>query len=278
MRNRHYSLLKSLMNVGALKKEFKNSRGFAKSFTPCKEFITDCYRDAISDLMVATIFFITNMDEQYTEEQIEGCCDASKDMLEGYFVSKLKRRPVSKMLFFFNFFRLLYEKSVFAKLKEDVRLLYSESKEPHKITFNRMMTRLEKLTEFAMLFLSGIGLNCDNIKDLIFEEKIYDGLTPLGKCCSSVGKEQLTIFITEEMDDSEAIINTMGRFFDYHTSVEDINVILDYKTHPIIKFQDRHVEIVKLFMSAFKDTRMVNCGHLEFGEFAKDLPLDRRVS
>lgn len=246
----------------------------------CKRAVLDYYITAISNFMLSLteIFQDTTIK---TETDLEVRFENLKDIFFQTNLSILSDSILNTK--FISFFRLTHtslEHIVFNNIYE---LLLNNFKNPISTDdiCEECLDILYELAENAIIYLSGLRLNCNNLKGTILESFNVESFSICEDCsltnniilCPAKLKKYECIYlilipyIFSHKNWLDDLLNTI---ITYHTNYKSIHFILDYKLLDPFKWDIKHEELYLRLKNDFDNIVFTNCIHIDFNEFSEN--------
>ena len=286
MQECHYELIKELIEIEILRKDFNSKQTFANTLSVCKKGILEGYTNSIEDLLIGYAHIIHELDDVYNMDSVKRRLAYLLKLFDRAKTRNFRKNIISKIFFFFDLFRANFEKEVLTKSSRDIYNHFdNELRESPREVYEQVLTRFYGLIELCYLFMSGIQIDCQNIKSDVVGRECFDifnisSETVQNMCdenqeCNlrtlATNKEYIHFFVLPEFRKKDFIKKSMAAIIEVHTAPKEIEIIVDYKLHPPFDFDDAHYSNFKLAKEIFRSVNFTNCSHIDFGDFANEI-------
>lgn len=286
MQECHYELIKELIEIEILKKDFYSKQAFANTLSQCKKDMLEGYADAISDLLVGYSHVLHELEGVKDSGVINKRLDYLEKVFRRSAVRHFRKGRITKLYYFFYLFIDTFEKDVLTESNNEILDHFiNDFVDTPRVAYERILTKFYSYIELGYLFMSGLQFDCDNIKESVINHSCFNIFKPekflKQKICKQDVECRLKILATEhefihffilpEYRDKNFIENTIKILLEVHKHPENIDIIVDYKLHPSFQYEKDNFEKYELARQIFHDINLINCNHIDFGEFKNSL-------
>lgn len=288
MQECHYDLIKELIEIEILRKDFYSKQAFANTLSVCKKGILEGYTHSIEDLLIGYVHIMHELEDVYNIDSVKRRLAYLLKLFDRSKVRNFRKGTISKLFYFFDLFRDNFERDVLARANREVYHHFdAEFRDSPREPYEKILSDFYSLIELCYLFMSGIQIDCSNIKSSVVSKECFDifkisSETVKNMCdetedCNlrtlATDREYIHFFVLPEYRKKDFIKKSMGALVEIHSSPKDIEIIVDYKLHPSFQFDEAHYENFKLASKIFRSVNFTNCSHIDFAQFKNNIEI-----
>jgi hypothetical protein len=282
MQECHYDLIKELLEIEILKKNFYSKPAFSSSLSECKKDTLEGYTHAIEDLLIGYVHIFHELENIYSEDAIKKRLKYLVRVFQRSSIKHFRKGKISKLFYLFCVFKDLFERDIFSDINQEVLQYFrNEIRDSPHNTYELILAKFYSLIELSYLFMSGLQINCLNLSTEVLNSPCFDIFRieseTISNICNSEDdcnlrdfsedNEYVHFFILPEYKNEEFIETIIAELIEFHNNSKNINIVIDYKLHPSIVYTDKDYKVYELIKKSFKSVIFANSGHIDFGEY-----------
>lgn len=240
----------------------------------CKKIILNHYITSASNTMVSLIELIQTINNYPNETYIYDKFEKIKHRFSNEIYTNLHihNEVNTKFVLLYEFTYKMIEQIMFDNIYTLIIHIYNNLEKSEELSED-ILDIIYELTENAVFYLSGLRINCNNIKNTILTDDCKENsyICPICELtdniqCSSVNNESecLYLILIPQLIDTLWFDNLIDILCKYHTNPKNIKLFLDYNLiEPFIWNDINELRYNKL-LSLFNEVYLVNCPHIDF--------------